>query len=149
MTSSLGLSDEIIINDINYETLPDNFTPGVGGTYKRNPPPYKPPEEVVASWDEDVPSPACEHTYTAGYRTASYCTPKTVTCDLKRSYEPERIIDPGRLDYLAREVAAKKKASMLSKMMDKENIDGVDRLNTILAVLFILAAAFLFLKLMR
>ena len=108
MTSSLGLNDYVIINDINYETLPDHFTPGIGGTYKQTPPPYKEPKPVTAQWNAQEPSPGCENTITAGWRTASYCTPKTVTCDLERPLEPQRHIDPGRLDYLMCEVAAKK-----------------------------------------
>ena len=79
--SDIGVSDAININEIDYATIPGpSFTPGIGGTYKQDPPPYGPAKEEIAQWDQIKKSPGCEHTQTAGYRTMSYCTPKTATC---------------------------------------------------------------------
>lgn len=95
--SRIGISDDVIINDINYEAIPGpSFTPGIGGTYKQSPPPFKPPIEEPAEFDIQEPSPGCEQTLSAGWRTVSFCTPKKVTCELGRSYEPQRHIEPLR-----------------------------------------------------
>lgn len=95
--SRIGISDDVIINDINYEAIPGpSFTPGIGGTYKQSPPPFKPPIEEPAEFDIQEPSPGCEQTLSAGWRTVSFCTPKKVTCELGRPYEPQRHIEPLR-----------------------------------------------------
>ena len=105
INSSIGVDDAVIINDINYEAIPGpSFTPGVGGTYKQSPPPFKPPQPEVAQWDAQEPSQGCERTLTAGWRTIDYCTDKTVTCTLDRPLEPQRHIDPGRLQLLQKQI---------------------------------------------
>lgn len=99
--SSIGINDNVIINDINYAAIPGpSFTPGVGGTYKQSPPPFKPPVADTAQWDTQEPSQGCDKTITAGWRTPSFCTEKAVTCDLERPLEPQRHIDPGRLQIM-------------------------------------------------
>lgn len=109
INSSIGVDDNVIINDINYEAIPGpSFTPGVGGTYKQDPGSFKPPEPEVAQWDAQEPSQGCERTLTAGWRTVDFCTDKTVTCNLGRPLEPQRHIEPGRLQLLAMQKAAKK-----------------------------------------
>lgn len=101
INSSIGVNDDVIINDINYEAISGpSFTPGVGGTYKQSPPPFKPPVHQVAQWDIQEPNQGCENTLAAGWRTPSFCTEKTVTCNLDRPLEPQRHIDPGRLQIM-------------------------------------------------
>ena len=112
------MNDEVIIDNINYSAISGpSFTPGIGGTYKESPPPFKPPTDEPAQWQNEEPDQGCEHTLTAGWRTHSYCTPKTVTCDLERPYEPQRHIEPGRLQYLA----ARKKAQ--EKKVNTKELD--------------------------
>ena len=107
--SDIGVSDAININEIDYASIPGpSFTPGIGGTYKQDPPPYGPAKEEIAQWDQIKKSPGCEHTQTAGYRTMSYCTPKTATCPLERRWLPTQNFSPGKLDYLMADVMAKK-----------------------------------------
>ena len=116
--SSIGLDDSIAIDDINYFSIPGpSFTPGIGGTYKEPPPPHSAPEPQPPQWADPKPSPGCEDTLTAGWRTKSYCTPKTVTCDLERPYYPTRTIEPGRLTYLLQAVAAKKRSIQLKNQL--------------------------------
>ena len=98
INSSLGLDDNILIDDINYFSIPgESFTPGVGGTYKGDTPPFKPPLDEKPQWQDTENSPGCEQTLTAGWRTHDFCSPKQVECGLKRRHEPHRRIDPGRL----------------------------------------------------
>jgi len=102
INSSIGVNDNVIINDINYFSVPGpSFTPGIGGTYKQTPPSFKPPETEQAQWEQEEPSQGCAKTLTAGWRTHSYCSPKETTCQLGRPHEPQRHIEPGRLQYLA------------------------------------------------
>ena len=108
ISSDIGVSDAININEINYSAIAGpSFTPGIGGTYKQDPPPWGPPNKEVAQWNQIKKSPGCEHTQTAGYRTMSYCTPKTARCDLDRPWLPTQNFEPGKLDYLMAEVAVK------------------------------------------
>lgn len=131
--SSIGLNDAVPIDDINYFSIPGpSFTPGIGGTYKQPPPPYSAPEPKPAQWDVPKPSPGCENTLTAGWGTKSYCTPKTVTCDLERPYYPERIIDPGRLTYMMRKVAKK------LQLKKQETVDNTIYFLIAIAILYIL-----------
>lgn len=107
--SDIGVSDAININEIDYATIPGpSFTPGIGGTYKQDPPAWGPAKEEIAQWDQIKKSPGCEHTQTAGYRTMSYCTPKTALCDLERPWLPTQNFEPGKLDYLMADARAKK-----------------------------------------
>jgi len=107
--SDIGVSNAININEINYAAIPGpSFTPGIGGTYKQDPPAWGPAKEEIAQWDEIKKSPGCERTQTAGYRTMSYCTPKTARCDLERPWLPTQNFEPGKLDYLMAAVKAKK-----------------------------------------
>lgn len=102
INSSIGVDDDVIINDINYSAISGpSFTPGIGGTYKESPPPFKPPVDEPAQWQQEEPDQGCEHTLTAGWRTHSICTPKKVTCQMERPYEPQRHIEPGRLQLMA------------------------------------------------
>ena len=108
INSSIGVNDDVIINDINYFSIPGkSFTPGIGGTYKQSPPPFKPPENEPAQWQQDEPSEGCAKTLTAGWRTHSFCSPKSTTCELGRPHEPQRHIEPGRLQYLLRDIHSK------------------------------------------
>ena len=114
--SDIGVSDAININEIDYATIPGpSFTPGIGGTYKQDPPPFGPAIPVVAQWDRPHKSPGCERTQTAGYKTMSYCTPKTVTCPLERRWLPTQNFEPGKLDYLMAAVDLKKKKAKANK----------------------------------
>lgn len=98
VNSNIGIDDEIIINDINYTAIPGpSFSPGVGGTFKQEPPSHKPAPIQVPEFDIKKHSPGCEYTISAGDRTKSFCTPKKVTCKLGRPHEPQRHIEPGRL----------------------------------------------------
>ena len=116
INSSIGVDDKVIINDINYSSISGpSFTPGIGGTYKESPPTFKPPIEEPAQWQYDEPSQGCLKTLTAGWRTHSYCAPKTVTCDMDRPYEPQRHVEPGRLQRPVACSRAKK-----SKVTDKK-----------------------------
>lgn len=134
--SSIGLDDAVPLNDINYFSLPGpSFTPGIGGTYKQAPPPYSKPVATPAQWQEPVTSPGCENTLTAGWRTHSYCKPKTVTCNLDRPLLPERIIDPGRLSYLMLDVEKKKQVMKLKK---QKKIDNTIYFLITLALLYML-----------
>ena len=95
--SSIGINDEVIIDDINYEAIPGpSFTPGIGGTYKQDPPPFKPPPQEVAQFDIVEPSPGCEYTLSAGDGTIGFCSAKKVECELGRPYEPTRRFEPLR-----------------------------------------------------
>jgi hypothetical protein len=108
INSSIGLDDNVIMDDINYSAISGpSFTPGIGGTYKESPPPFKPPVDEPSQWQDEEPSQGCAKTLTAGWRTHSFCTPKEKTCDLDRPYEPQRHIEPGRLQYLACEMKKK------------------------------------------
>ncbi len=114
--SRIGISDDVIIDDINYEAIPGpSFTPGIGGTYKQSPPPFKPPVEEPAQFDIQEPSPGCEHTLSAGWGTVGFCTPKKVTCNLDRPYEPQRRIEPLRdpFAYEKEQMATKAETSVL------------------------------------
>lgn len=114
INSEIGVDDAVIINDINYEAISGpSFTPGVGGTYKQSPPPFKPPTPEIAQWDIHEPSQGCEKTIAAGWRTPSFCTEKTVTCNMDRPLEPQRHIDPGRLQIM--EYCANKKHTELKE----------------------------------
>lgn len=96
--SSIGVNDEVLLNDINYFSIGGpSFTPGVGGTYKQPAPPALTNEVEV---DEPEDNVGCELARSAGWGTPSWCSEKTVTCNLDRPLEPQRHIDPGRLDYL-------------------------------------------------
>jgi len=98
VSSNIGIDDDIIINDINYTAIPGpSFSPGIGGTFKQEPPPHHPAPIQVPEFDIKTNSPGCEFTISAGDGTKGFCTPKTVTCDLGRPYEPQRHIEPGRL----------------------------------------------------
>ena len=95
--SNIGINDDIIIDDINYEAIPGpSFTPGIGGTYKQEPPPFKQPANEAAQFDIIEPSQGCEYTLSAGDDTIGFCSAKTTTCELGRPYEPQRRIDPLR-----------------------------------------------------
>lgn len=110
--STIGVDDAVIINDINYAAVSGpSFTPGVGGTYKQGPPSFKPPTPELAQWDVQEPSQGCEKTIAAGWRTPSYCTEKSVTCDMGRPLEPQRHIDPGRLQ-IATHCANKRRSEL-------------------------------------
>ena len=109
INSDIGVDNAIILNDINYASIPGpSFTPGIGGTYKQQPPPHEPPTKSVPQWDRKREDVGCELARSAGWGTPSWCTPKTETCSLERPLYPERIIDPGRLDYLVAAVQEKK-----------------------------------------
>jgi hypothetical protein len=114
--STIGVDDAVIINDINYAAVSGpSFTPGVGGTYKQSPPSFKPPTPELAQWDVQEPSQGCEKTIAAGWRTPSYCTEKTVTCNMDRPLEPQRHIDPGRLQLMERCAFVKKQPPKLKE----------------------------------
>ena len=101
--STIGVDDAVNINDINYSAVSGpSFTPGIGGTYKQSPPSFKPPDPELAQWDVHESSQGCEKTLAAGWRTPSYCTEKTVTCNMDRPFEPQRHIEPGRLQLMKR-----------------------------------------------
>ena len=100
--SEIGINDEIIINNINYESRPGpGFTPGIGGTYKQSPPPFKPPVEEPAQFDVQEPSPGCLHTLSAGDDTVGFCSKKKITCELDRPYEPQRHLGTLRMPAAA------------------------------------------------
>ena len=112
INSTIGVDDAVIINDINYAAVSGpSFTPGVGGTYKQAPPSFKPPALELAQWEVQEPSQGCEKTIAAGWRTPSYCTEKSVTCDMGRPLEPQRHIDPGRLQ-IATHCANKRRSEL-------------------------------------
>ena len=95
--SSIGINDEVIIDDINYEAIPGpSFTPGIGGTYKQDPLPFKPPPQEIAQFDIVEPSQGCEYTLAAGDDTVGFCSAKKVECELGRPYEPTRRFEPLR-----------------------------------------------------
>lgn len=138
INSSIGIDDEVNINEINYAAVSGpSFTPGIGGTYKESPPPFKPPVDEPAQWDTPDPDQGCEHTLTAGWRTHSTCVPKKVTCQMERPHEPQRHIEPGRLQLMAE--CAKK-----SKKPKKDELDIKDILiyMIIAYVLFLLYVKF-------
>ena len=113
VNSTIGIDDDVNINDINYSTIPGpSFTPGVGGTYKESPPPFKPPVDTPAQWDVEEPSQGCANTLTAGWRTIDYCSQKPVTCQLHRPHEPQRHIEPGRLQLLKQQIVECKNAAL-------------------------------------
>ena len=93
------LNDENALNGINPYADPERFTPGVrynGGPYNPKLPYGNQKKEEPAQWQDVPPSIGCELTKSAGTGTASYCTPKTTTCNLDRPLLPERLIEQGR-----------------------------------------------------
>ena len=134
VNSAIGVDDDIIINDINYAAIPGpSFTPGVGGTYKQTPPPFKLPEQTPAQWDMEEPSQGCAHTLTAGWRTIDYCSDKPVTCQMNRPHEPQRHIEPGRLRLL--------KTQMVRRNMELK--ESSDRMNRVINWALVVAAVYL------
>jgi len=118
INSDIGVDNAVILNDINYASIPGpSFTPGIGGTYKQTPPPHSPPQPVAPQWDAPRANVGCDLARSAGWGTPSWCTPATETCSLKRPFYPERIIEPGRLDYLMAAVQNKKLAQMEASPM--------------------------------
>lgn len=146
--STIGVDDAVIINDINYAAISGpSFTPGVGGTYKQSPPPFKSPEPESAQWAVQEPSQGCEKTLAAGWRTPSFCTEKSVTCNLGRPLEPQRHIDPGRLQIM--QYCANKRRSELKETRQLRPIKWaliVAALYLIVIVLFSKRSTFLPLK---
>lgn len=98
--SSIGVNDQVLLNDINYFSISGpSFTPGIGGTYKQPAPPSLNNSDIELP-DDDNQSVGCKLARSAGWGTPSWCSEKTKTCDLERPLEPQRHIEPGRLDYL-------------------------------------------------
>ena len=132
INSSIGVNDQVLLNDINYAAISGpSFTPGVGGTYKQPPPAFKPPEKTVPEWEKGEPSPGCEHTLTAGWRTIDYCTDKTETCSLGRPLLPQRLIDPGRLQYAC-------DMQVNEEVLKEERTDDPKNVLVLLAIAFII-----------
>lgn len=89
------------MDKINYAAVPGpSFTPGIGGTYKQEPPSFKMPADEPAQFDIIEPSPGCENTLSAGNDTVGFCEAKKVTCDLGRPYQPTRRAEPLRVPVL-------------------------------------------------
>lgn len=118
--STIGVDDAVNINDINYSAVSGpSFTPGIGGTYKQSPPSFKPPDPELPQWAVQEPSQGCAKTLAAGWRTPSYCTEKSVTCNMARPLEPQRDIEPGRLQLLQRCVGIKENLVNANKNQHK------------------------------
>lgn len=99
--STIGLDDQVIINDVNYFSLPGpSFTPGVGGTYKDPAPPSLGNPPLTGNLGAPQEKVGCQLARSAGWGTPSWCSEKTQECALKRPLEPQRHIEPGKLDYL-------------------------------------------------
>jgi hypothetical protein len=149
INSSIGVDDTVNINDINYAAVSGpSFTPGVGGTYKQNPPSFEPPKPEIAQWDVQEPSQGCEKTLAAGWRTPSFCTEKSVTCNTGRPLEPQRHIDPGRLQ-LMKQCAVKERKVKLKETRRLRAINWalvVAAVYLIFMVLFSKRSSFLTLK---
>ena len=146
INSSIGLDDNVIMDDINYSAISGpSFTPGIGGTYKEAPPPFKPPVNEPAQWQDEEPSQGCAKTLTAGWRTHSFCTPKEKTCDLDRPYEPQRHIEPGRLQYLMCEM--KKNGIKPNKSSTKTT--HIDIKDALMYIAFVYIVYLLYIKFLR
>lgn len=115
VNSTIGVNDQVIINDINYFSEPGpSFTPGVGGTYKQPAPPSlgnEAPEGNLGP-QEKV---GCELARSAGWGTPAWCSEPKVDCPLNRALEPQRHIEPGRLDYLICALKDKKRAQAANR----------------------------------
>ena len=106
MSSSMRLNDGISLNKINPYADPMNFTPGVplGGAYKTVYAPSSEPQVALVNAVRPTgdalggpletqmtePSPGCEKTIAAGWRTPYYCTPGSQDYPLNRKPVPER-----------------------------------------------------------
>jgi hypothetical protein len=106
MSSYMRLNDGVSLNKINPYADPMNFTPGVplGGAYKTIYAPSSEPQVALVNavrptgdalggpLDTQMaePSPGCEKTIAAGWRTPYYCTPGSQDYPLNREPVPER-----------------------------------------------------------
>ena len=107
MSSYMRLNDGISLNKINPYADPMEFTPGVplGGAYKTVYAPSSEPQVALVNAVRPTgdalggpletqmaePSPGCEKTIAAGWRTPYYCTPGSQDYPLNRKAVPERI----------------------------------------------------------
>ena len=107
MSSYMRLNDGISLNKINPYADPMNFTPGVplGGAYKTVYAPSSEPQVALVNSVRPTgdalggpletqmaePSPGCDKTIAAGWRTPYYCTPGSQDYPLNRKPVPERI----------------------------------------------------------
>jgi len=103
----MRLNDGISLNKINPYADPMNFTPGVplGGAYKTVYAPSSEPQVALVNSVRPTgdalggpletqmaePSPGCDKTIAAGWRTPYYCTPGSQDYPLNRKPVPERI----------------------------------------------------------
>jgi len=106
MSSYMRLNDGISLNKINPYADPMEFTPGVplGGAYKTVYAPSSEPQVALVNSVRPIgdalggpletqmaePSPGCEKTIAAGWRTPYYCTPGSQDYPLNRKPVPER-----------------------------------------------------------
>ena len=107
MSSYMRLNDGISLNKINPYADPKEFTPGVplGGAYKTVYAPSSEPQVALVNSVRPTgdalggpletqmaePSPGCDKTIAAGWRTPYYCTPGSQDYPLNRKPVPERI----------------------------------------------------------
>ena len=153
MSSYMRLNDGISLNKINPYADPMEFTPGVplGGAYKSV---YEPSDEPQVALVNSVrpagdalggpletqmaePSPGCEKTIAAGWRTPYYCTPGSQDYPLNRKPVPERIYSLPPWDATPKvkdDSILVKKEGMIGSM-DAANLAG----NTAAAILIALS----------
>jgi hypothetical protein len=149
----MRLNDGISLNKINPYADPMEFTPGVplGGAYKSV---YEPSDEPQVALVNSVrpagdalggpletqmaePSPGCEKTIAAGWRTPYYCTPGSQDYPLNRKPVPERIYSLPPWDATPKvkdDSILVKKEGMIGSM-DAANLAG----NTAAAILIALS----------
>ena len=119
--SSIGKNDWVLLNDINYFSVPGaSFTPGVGGTYKQDAPPSLNVNSEEDGDKEGEEKVGCELARSAGWGTPAWCS--TTTCNLNRPYLPERIIDPGRLDYMIAALKEKEMKERSHRIVSSESL---------------------------
>ena len=153
MSSYMRLNDGISLNKINPYADPMNFTPGVplGGAYKTVYAPSSEPQVALVNSVRPAgdalggpletqmaePSPGCEKTIAAGWRTPYYCTPGSQDYPLNRKPVPERIysLPPWAATPKVKDDSILMKKEGMMGSMDAANLAG----NTAAAILIALS----------
>jgi hypothetical protein len=138
----MRLNDGISLNKINPYADPMEFTPGVplGGAYKTVYAPSSEPQVALVNSVRPTgdalggpletqmaePSPGCEKTIAAGWRTPYYCTPGSQDYPLNRKPVPERIysLPPWAMTPKVKDDSILVKKEGMTGSMDIANLAG-------------------------
>ena len=142
MSSYMRLNDGISLNKIIPYADPMEFTPGVplGGAYKTVYAPSSEPQVALVNSVRPTgdalggpletqmaePSPGCEKTIAAGWRTPYYCTPGSQDYPLNRKPVPERIysLPPWAMTPKVKDDSILVKNEGMTGSMDIANLAG-------------------------